>query len=273
MLVMVMNLFGMELHASGRSKMHTLRRSCAGGWQAKCRCRQRSRLVAEPRLQVAATWVWGPGDNGAVGGDRVDFFISHAGADLAWAEWVDAQLRAAGYTCVLDSRDCHVGDNFVLAMNDALDRCDRVVALFSEAYFDRSRYTTQEWLVALLHTPEHSCRLIPVRIEDVGRDRIPPLLRPLLYRDVFGLDERAAREALLAAVGGSGGLDRDVSYPGLGSTIRLPGALPIVRRLPPRNRGFTGRDGLLLLLRERLLAGDRAVVQALRGMAGVGKTQ
>lgn len=215
-------------------------------------------------------WV---GDNEAVGGDRVDFFISHAGADLAWAEWIDAQLRAAGYTCVLDSREWHVGENFVLAMNDALDRCDQVVALFSEAYFDRSRYTTQEWPVALLHTPKYSRRLIPIRIEDVGRDRIPPLLRPLLYRDLFGLDEPTAREALLAAVAGSGGLDREVSYPGLGSTIRLPGALPVARRLPPRNRGFTGRDGLLLLLRERLLAGDRAVVQALRGMAGVGKTQ
>jgi hypothetical protein len=234
---------------------------------------QRGRLVAEPLRSVAATWVCGPGDNGAVVGDRVDFFISHAGADLAWAEWVDAQLRAAGYTCVLDSRDWRVGENFVLAMNDALDRCDRVVALFSEAYFDRSRYTTEEWLVALLHTPEHSRRLIPVRIEDVGRDRIPPLLRPLLYRDVFGLDEHAAREALLAAVGGPGGLDREISYPGQGLRIRLPGALPVVRRLPPRNRGFTGRHALLLVLRERLLAGDRAVVQALHGMAGVGKTQ
>ena len=37
--------------------------------------------------------------------------------------------------------------------------------------------------------------------------------------------------------------------------------------------GFTGRDGLLAEVRERLLAGDRAVVQALHGMGGVGKTQ
>ena len=43
--------------------------------------------------------------------------------------------------------------------------------------------------------------------------------------------------------------------------------------VPARNPGFTGRDQLLAELRERLLAGDRAVVQALRGMGGVGKTQ
>jgi Tetratricopeptide repeat/NB-ARC domain len=40
-----------------------------------------------------------------------------------------------------------------------------------------------------------------------------------------------------------------------------------------RNAGFTGRDGLLVAIREELLAGDKAVVQALEGMGGVGKTQ
>ena len=43
--------------------------------------------------------------------------------------------------------------------------------------------------------------------------------------------------------------------------------------VPARNPGFTGRDGLLVSVREALLSGDRAVVQALYGMGGVGKTQ
>src|ERR1022692_929855 len=34
-------------------------------------------------------------DAGDVGAGRVDFFISHAGADRAWAEWVASQLRDA----------------------------------------------------------------------------------------------------------------------------------------------------------------------------------
>jgi two-component SAPR family response regulator len=75
-------------------------------------------------------------------GERSDFVVSHAGADRAWAEW---QLVDAGYTVELDVWDWAVGRNFVTTISDALERCDRVVALLSTAYFDRSRYITEEW--------------------------------------------------------------------------------------------------------------------------------
>ena len=70
--------------------------------------------------------------------------------------------------------------------------------------------------------------------------------------------ERSLRE-LAAARQGAGPLPPD-------SVLR-------VWNVPPRNPGFTGRDGLLAGVRDRLLAGDTAVVQALQGMGGVGKTQ
>ena len=43
--------------------------------------------------------------------------------------------------------------------------------------------------------------------------------------------------------------------------------------IPARNPAFTGREDLLAAVRQRLQAGHAAVVQALYGMGGVGKTQ
>ena len=43
--------------------------------------------------------------------------------------------------------------------------------------------------------------------------------------------------------------------------------------VPTRNPGFTGREDILDAVREALLTGGNAVVQALHGMGGVGKTQ
>ena len=92
-------------------------------------------------------------DTGGVGGDPVDFFVSYASVDRAWAEWVAWQLTEAGYAVELDVWDWAAGQNFMTAISDALARCDRVLALFSAAYFDRSRYTTEEWTAAALHVP------------------------------------------------------------------------------------------------------------------------
>ena len=224
------------------------------------------------------------GDTGSMGGDRADFFVSHAGADGAWAEWVAWQLTDAGYTVELDVWDWAAGRNFITAMSTALERCDRVVALFSTAYFDKSRYTTEEWSASLVHVPgTDQDRLVPVRIEEVPAGQVPAMLRTLLCQDLFGLAEDAARRALLEAIHGPSRPVQAPLYPGHGSTRRsalqggagprMPGMLPPVWDVPPRNAGFTGRDGLLVAVREALLSGDRAVVQALHGMGGVGKTQ
>lgn len=217
-------------------------------------------------------------------GERVDFFVSHAGADRVWAEWVAWQLSDAGYTVELDVWDWAAGQNFVVKMSDALDRCNRVVALFSSSYFDRSRYTTEEWTAAALHLPGfEGSKLIPVCVEEVLPGDIPAVLRPLLSCDLFGVDAVEARRLLLAVVAGPARPAGEVAFPGWvgrgeqrrldSSGPRLPGSLPRVWNIPARNAGFVGRDGLLVAVRERLLSGDKAVVQAFQGMGGVGKTQ
>jgi len=210
----------------------------------------------------------------------VDFFISHAGRDQAWAEWVAWHLVEAGYTVELDSWDWRVGENFVTRMHGALDAANRVVALYSPAYFEEIRYTTDEWTSALVKNDEGGHRLMPVQVEPCA---VPQLLRPLLRVELFDVDEGEAARRLLAAARGPERPDGKPGFPGHGRAgaltergevgPRLPGVLPALWNVGPRNPGFVGRDATLVHLRERLRSGGTAVVQALHGMGGVGKTQ
>ena len=175
-------------------------------------------------------------------GDRTDFFVSHAGGDRAWAEWVAWQLTEAGYTVELDVWDWAVGQNFVMAMSGALDRCDRVVALFSAAYFDRSRYTAEEWTAAALHVPgEDEGRLVPVRVEEVPATDMPAVLRPLVFCDVFGVDATEARRVLLQAVRGPMRPGGEPVFPGRG----MPGGLGRLGGSGPRLPGSVPRERML----------------------------
>ena len=66
---------------------------------------------------------------------------------------------------------------------------------------------------------------------------------------------------------------RELDVARKGSGPLLPGSVQRIWNIPARNPGFTGRDAMLAAVRDRLLAGGKAVVQALQGMGGVGKTQ
>ena len=67
-----------------------------------------------------------------------DFFISYAGADQAWAEWIAEALEQAGHRTVLQAWDFRPGENFVQRMSEALAEAERVLAVLSPAYL-RSR--------------------------------------------------------------------------------------------------------------------------------------
>lgn len=195
-----------------------------------------------------------------------DIFISYTGADRAWAEWIAWQLEAEGFGALLQAWDFGPGTNFVSQMKSAA-QAEQTIAVYSPAYF-RSRFSEDEWTAAFVKRS-----LIPVRVEEC---ELPDFLKPLVYVDLVGLTPAAAREALLKGV--RRGRRKPSSAPEFPcphvAEKRFPGQLPRVFEVPfARNRNFTGRDQMLEDLQAKLKPGSAtAIVQAISGMGGVGKT-
>ncbi|MFJ2010553.1 FxSxx-COOH system tetratricopeptide repeat protein [Streptomyces globisporus] len=210
------------------------------------------------------------------------FFISYAGLDRPWAEWVGWHLEQADHQVILDVWDWRTGDNFVERMDEALKQADAVVALFSTSYFDAERWTREEWTAAVARRE----RIIPLALEPLAAADTPHLLAPRLHKNLHGLDETAALAALREAINGGTRPTSPPVFPGKVPTAepaeagnntrpRLPGSTgqPDVWNVRRRNPDFAGREAVMVQLRESLLNGQQAVVQALHGMGGIGKTQ
>ncbi|MBQ1023410.1 FxSxx-COOH system tetratricopeptide repeat protein [Micromonospora sp. C95] len=205
-------------------------------------------------------------------------FISYAGPDRAWAEWVAWQLEQAGYTVELDLWDWAAGDNAVVRMSQALQQADRVVALFSAAYFEHQRFTTDEWTGVMSGRDRHG-RLIPLRLDDAAP---PPLLRPLIAPSLAGLSAEDAHRVLINAVRTTQRPATEPAFPGpqvprqrsTNEAPRLPGAhQPTLWQVPHRNADFIGRDRDIDDVRRRLRPGQPVVIQSSVPLGGVGKTQ
>ena len=227
------------------------------------------------------------GSDGSSGGWRV--FISHTSElrdypdGTSYVAAVERAVSACGHV-IVDMADFPAADQVPAELcAERVRECDVYVGVLGTRYGspvgDRPEvsYTELEFDTATEAELPRLVFLLDKRATDVG---IP--LSALLDRE-FG----SRQEAFRRKVQDSGLVTGSFANPDM--LLRLverslrelaakrPGpSLGRVRRvwnIPARNPGFTGRDGLLAAVRERLLAGDKAVVQAFQGMGGVGKTQ
>jgi hypothetical protein len=140
-----------------------------------------------------------------MGGDgraEWDFFVSYTQADQAWAVWIAWVLEEADYRVLIQAWDFVPGSNWVKGMQNGATRATRTIAVLSEEYLE-SVYGGAEWQAAWADDPggqEH--KLVPVRVQKCKR---AGLLKGVTGFDLFGLDEAAARELLLASVTAAAG--------------------------------------------------------------------
>jgi hypothetical protein len=215
-------------------------------------------------------------------GERL--FISAAGPDRHWAQWISQQLARANYTVEYYEWSWPAGASFVERMDKALAHASRVIAVVSPAYVAQDTYAREEREAALLRTHAREGRLVPVLVAPC---QLPPLLSRLSHINLIGLDESAARATLLTRLADPRIPAEDIPFPAAEGTTRFMAdpevafpELPAVWNVPARLATFTGRQDLLERIHARLHAdsgssGPVAVVQAtaLHGLGGVGKTQ
>ena len=89
------------------------------------------------------------------------------------------------------------GSNFVALMRQALDRCQRTVAVVSQAYLDQSTYGSDEWTAAFTHDNPTRSGLLLVLVEPVS---LPRLLRPWVHISLADLEPEQAAAQLLEGV-------------------------------------------------------------------------
>jgi TIR domain. len=127
------------------------------------------------------------------GPGRFDFFVSYAGEDRGWAEWIAWELEEAGFSTRLQHWDFLPGGSFPAEMHEALRSSDRTLAVLSPSYLE-SYYAAREWQAVFAEGKDGEQKLVPVRVKECEPDG---LLRSVICIDLIGADEERARSLLL----------------------------------------------------------------------------
>jgi hypothetical protein len=130
--------------------------------------------------------------------NKKNFFISYTASDEKWATWIAGTLEENGYTTCLQAWDFKAGENFVLNMHEALENCDKFIAVLSAEYMEKV-YCQAEWTAAFTKDPSSKKGLFIPIISYLGEYCMRFLEMP--YIDIFGVDGKEAEERLKQITG------------------------------------------------------------------------
>ena len=201
-------------------------------------------------------------------------FLSYSRTDQAFVDELYRRLTRDGVACFFDKVSIAWGENFVRALETALDESDVIVAVLSPE-FCASEWVTLERTSAMLDDPAGLRRRVRPLLRRTC-DTLPRFLRPLQQLDV-STDHRfdVVYPQLCRDLGGSPRKERPRSAHG---ALPPEQQLASGSRMARRSMGdrFVGRVDDLWTLHDLLFARDVAVVSgvaAIAGTGGLGKTQ
>ena len=133
-----------------------------------------------------------------------DVFLSHATPDKAWVLTLAQRLEGLGLRVFVDVLEIGPGDNWVIRLNDALERSRYLVLVLSNHTAGRP-WVIQEWTSWMAgHGPLG--RLLPVTIDAVD---LPFILKATQAIDATHRDAQQTADALFKVVGDPATLSSD----------------------------------------------------------------
>ncbi len=129
---------------------------------------------------------------------RINFFISYSTRNEAEAREINGYLEDAGYSTIAQFKDFPVGSNFVIEMQDGLERGARAIALLSPDYV-ASDHCRAEWAAVYNMDPLGKGRkLVPLLLKSASLNK---LAGQIVYKSLLGLNAEERRAAVLDAIG------------------------------------------------------------------------
>jgi tetratricopeptide (TPR) repeat protein len=129
----------------------------------------------------------------------VNIFLSHSRAQAAIAERLALSLRGDGHTVFFDQSDIEAGDEYDSRIRKAIDACELFVFLISPESVAPDSYPLAELGIAERRWPHPKGHVLPLVVQPVPIDSLPPYLRAVSVFDPQG-DFVAESSAAIARI-------------------------------------------------------------------------